>query len=386
MRNSVEDKLSDSGRDYSQLLGIAPPPSLLNVLVVDDEVAIRQLIKLRLESKGLRCRAAANVRDAQEQLICSHFDVVLSDLNMPGGSGLDLAEWMSDKYPEIPMVLVTGVNEVRLATHALKSGVSDYIVKPFEIDELLTSLNSAVRERHMQRSAQLRHTQLEQVTAEQTEQLSRVMQELHSTYEATLEALGMALESRDHETLGHSRRVANLSRAIAQRLGITGQELDMITFGSYLHDIGKIGIADAILRKPGPLNAQEKENMREHVELGYRIVSSIPFLRPASNIVRCHHESFDGTGYPRGLCGPEIPLGARVFVVADTVDAITSDRPYRKAQPLTAAKNEILRCTGTQFDPAVTQAFLQIPDSELERILSLGSVKPSEPACGAHYG
>lgn len=345
---------------------------LLRVLVVDDEEPMRKMIQLRLAKRGLFCETAADITDATQQLASGQFDVVLSDLNMPGGTGLDLASWMTREKPGTPLVLVTGANEVRLATRALKSGVSDYIVKPFEIEELLRSLNAAVEEKRNARHAEERQSRLEKVVAGQTEEIGRVIAELRSTHEATLDALGLALESRDYETQGHSRRVANLTRAIAQEIGISLYEIDMITYGSYLHDIGKIGIADAVLRKPGPLTPEEQASMRTHVELGHRMVSSIPFLRPAAEIVLCHHEAFDGSGYPRGLKGEEIPIGARIFAVADTADAITSDRPYRKARPLAAAKLEIQRCSGTQFDPRVVQAFMKIAEPTLIPILSRG--------------
>ena len=346
------------------------PQTLLRVLVVDDEEAMRKLLQLRLERKGLYCETAPNVSIATRQLAAGQFDVVLSDLHMPGGTGLDLANWMAKETPSTPLVLVTGANEVRLATQALKSGVSDYIVKPFEFGELLASLSSAVEQKRAARHIEQRQTQLERVVAQQTEEIERVLTELHNTHEATLDALGLALESRDHETQGHSRRVAGLARLLAAHLGISGTQLDMITYGSYLHDIGKIGIADAILRKPGPLTPEEQASMRTHVELGHRMVSSIPFLRPAAEIVLCHHESFDGSGYPRNLKENEIPIGARIFAVADTVDAITSDRPYRMARPLSAARAETDRCSGTQFDPEVAAAFREIPDQRILAILT----------------
>lgn len=348
------------------------PSALLRVLVVEDEEPMRKMIQMRLAKRGLFCRTTASVADAMRELVAGQFDVVLSDLNMPGGSGLDLACWLTREQPGTPLVLVTGANEVRLATRALKSGVSDYIVKPFEMDELLRSLNAAVQEKRHKRHAEERQTRLENVVAGQTEEIGRVIAELKSTHEATLDALGLALESRDYETQGHSRRVADLTRTIAEELGIAGPELDIITYGSYLHDIGKIGIPDAILRKPGPLTPEEQAAMRTHVELGHRMVSSIPFLGPSAEIVHCHHEAFDGSGYPRGLMGDEIPIGGRIFAVADTVDAITSDRPYRKARSLAAAKAEVQRCSGTQFDPRVVEAFLKIDEPSLIPILSRG--------------
>jgi len=345
------------------------PQLLLRVLVVDDEEPMRKMIQRRLENKGIFCETAPDVPAATHQLARSQYDVVLSDLNMPGGTGLDLAGWMAQRTPTVPLVLVTGANEVRLATQALKSGVSDYIVKPFEFRELLASLNAAVEQKRATQRMGQRQSQLEKTVAQQTEEIGRVLAELQSTHEATLDALGMALESRDHETQGHSRRVAQLASLIARQIGITGKQLEMITYGSYLHDIGKIGIVDAILRKPGPLTPEEQAAMRTHVEIGHQMMSSIPFLKRAAAIVLCHHEAFDGSGYPNHLQGEQIPIGARIFAVADTLDAITSDRPYRQARPLAAAKAEIERCSGTQFDPEVVAAFREIPEAQIQLVI-----------------
>jgi len=357
------------GTPATNLTYSTAPDLLLRVLVVDDEEPMRKMIQRRLENRGIFCETAADVAAATCQLARSQYDVVLSDLNMPGGTGLDLAGWMAQCVPTVPLVLVTGANEVRLATQALKSGVSDYIVKPFEFAELLTSLTAAVQQKREAHLRGQRQSQLEKTVAQQTQEINRVLAELQSTHEATLDALGMALESRDHETQGHSRRVAQLATLIARQIGIDGSQLEMITFGSYLHDIGKIGIADAILRKPGPLTHEEQASMRTHVQIGYQMMSSIPFLKPAAEIVLCHHEAFDGSGYPNQLRGEQIPIGSRIFAVADTLDAITSDRPYRQARSLAVAEAEIVRCSGTQFDPEVVAAFLEIPGAQIQSII-----------------
>ncbi len=182
------------------------------------------------------------------------------------------------------------------------------------------------------------------------------------TYDETLRALGAALDLRDTETAGHSERVTRYSLQIARAMNYSSEELTQLARGAYLHDIGKIGIPDSILRKEGPLSPEEVEIMQTHVQIGYELVKQIAFLAPAAEIILAHHERHDGSGYPRGLRGDEIPLGARVFAVADSLDAMTSDRPYRRARAFDAARDEIEREAGRQFDPAVVKAFLSIPD------------------------
>jgi len=193
--------------------------------------------------------------------------------------------------------------------------------------------------------------------------LKRANAELERSYDITLEALGDALDLKDAETEGHSKRVTAFSIAIARAMGIPQESIRVIARGAFLHDIGKMAIPDAILRKPGALNPEEIAIMREHCFRGYQMLRKIPFLAEAAEIVYSHQERFDGTGYPRGLKGEGIPVGARLFSVADTLDAITSDRPYRPAQTVQAAREEIERWSGRQFDPDVVNVFLSMPDA-----------------------
>ena len=192
--------------------------------------------------------------------------------------------------------------------------------------------------------------------------LRQAMEELEHSYDITLEALGDALDLKDSETEGHSKRVTAYTIALARAMGINPSQIKVIARGAFLHDIGKMAIPDDILRKPGKLSPEEQGVMREHSARGYHMLRKIPFLSEAAEIVFTHQEHFDGSGYPSGLRGNEIPIGARIFALADTLDAITSDRPYRKAQSFDAAREEILRCSGTQFDPTVVEVFLKVPN------------------------
>jgi putative nucleotidyltransferase with HDIG domain len=212
-----------------------------------------------------------------------------------------------------------------------------------------------------------------------TNRLRATMQDLDRSYNFTLEAMGDALDLRDAQTEGHSRRVTAYTIAVAREIGLDTECLRTIARGAFLHDIGKIATPDAILLKPGTLTPEETAIMREHCARGYEMVHKIPFLREAAEIIYAHQESFDGTGYPRGLRGEEIPLGARIFAIADTLDAITSDRPYRKGRSFAEARAEIHRCSGTQFDPAIVKVFIAMPDdvwSDLRREVERGYSNP----------
>ena len=235
-------------------------------------------------------------------------------------------------------------------------------MKPFEREQLLATVRRALENRHLKMQNRDYQTGLERMVEARTEQLQKAMTDLERSYGMTLEALGGALDLKDAETEGHSRRVTVFTIAIARAMGLSKDQIDVIARGAFLHDIGKMAIPDAILRKPGKLNPDEVAIMREHCYHGYQILKKIPFLKEASEIVYAHQEHFDGSGYPRQLKGDEIPLGARIFSVADTLDAITSDRPYRAAQSITAAREEIKVWSGRQFDPEVVEVFISMPE------------------------
>jgi len=221
----------------------------------------------------------------------------------------------------------------------------------------------ALEHRRLKLENRAYQSNLESLVAARTEQLRQAMTDLERSYDITLEALGDALDLKDAETEGHSKRVTAFTIAIARAMGLSGEKIRVIARGAFLHDIGKMAIPDAILRKPGALTAEETEIMREHCFRGYHMLKKIPFLSEAAEIVYAHQERYDGTGYPRGLSGNEIPMGARIFSVADTLDAITSDRPYRAAQSIAVAREEVERFCGRQFDPEVVRVFMEMPET-----------------------
>jgi putative nucleotidyltransferase with HDIG domain len=354
---------------------------IARALIVDDEQAVCAVLREKLEGENYDCRVCMNGEEALTVLRGERFDVILSDLRMPRMSGLEFLERARAECPRTAFILVTGEDDVRVGVEAMKNGASDYVVKPFKLDEVFRRVTSAVEKRLLENEVEEYRHRLEVMVEERTRQLQKALHRIEETYDQTLEALGAALDLRDASTAGHSSRVTRYSLAVARAMGCSAEELQELTRGAYLHDIGKIGIPDGILLKEGPLTWEEQEVMRSHVSIGYQLVKRISFLSPASKIVLAHQERYDGLGYPLGLRGQDIPLGARIFAVADTFDAMTSDRPYRRALPSETAFEEIQREAGRQFDPEVVRAFLSLPQTTWEDIRdkSVNQPWPSRP-------
>ncbi|MGH9565752.1 MAG: HD domain-containing phosphohydrolase [Candidatus Angelobacter sp.] len=339
------------------------PADSVRILVVDDEEAIREIVSSMLTSAHYKCKQARSGIEALALLDSGEeFELMLSDLMMAELDGIGLLERSKERFPDMPVVMVTAVHDISVALGALRNGAYDYVLKPFEREQLLATVRRALENRRLKLENREYQMKLEALVEARTEQLQKAMNSLERSYDITLEALGDALDLKDAETEGHSKRVTAFTIAVARQMGISTDQIRIIARGAFLHDIGKMAIPDAILRKPGALNPDETLIMREHCYRGYQMLKKIPFLAEAADIVYSHQEKYDGTGYPRGLKGEQIPLGARIFAVADTLDAITSDRPYRPAQSLTAARKEIEAWSGRQFDPEVVGQFLAMPD------------------------
>lgn len=333
------------------------------ILIVDDEEAIREVVSTLLVAQGHECATASNGILAQDYLRKHSVDLVLSDMVMPEMDGMKLVEWLHKTEPDIPIIMVTANSEISIALEAIRQGAYDYILKPFEKDQLYIGVQRALGHRQLVLEKRNYQRNLERLVEERTAQLQGALEQLEQSYDDTLEALGGALDLKDAETEGHCKRVTAFTIAIAKAMEVEPALLPHIARAAFLHDIGKMAIPDMILRKPGPLTPEERDIMRTHCEIGYNMVTRIPFLREAAEIVLSHQEYFDGSGYPRGLRGEEIPLGARIFAVADALDAMISDRPYRKALSIRHAEEEIQRCSGTQFDPKVVEVFIKMPAS-----------------------
>ncbi len=332
------------------------------ILVVDDEAAVRGIVSALLERSGYATMSAGGAEEALLRLKEDPgYDLVRSDVMMPEVDGLSLLDRIGVDYPGTPVVMFTAVHDIHVATNAFRRGAIDYLPKPFERNQLLNVVTRAVEHGKLQKQNSTYRHNLEEIISARTGRLRATMQDLERSYDITLEAMGDALDLRDAETEGHSKRVTGYAIALGREMGLDAEELKVIARGAFLHDIGKISTPDEVLLKPGKLDERETEIMREHCERGYEMVRKIPFLREASEIVFAHQESFDGTDYPRGLAGEEIPLGARIFAIADTLDAITSDRPYRKGRSFAEARAEIARCSGKQFDPRIVEVFMRMP-------------------------
>ncbi len=348
------------------LEGLAAQPA--RILVFDDEAFVREILVRKLRTQGYVCDACGEGREALRLLSGRAYDLFITDVTMPDMGGMDLVKEAQAVCPGIAIVLVTSVVDLEVAVEALKHGAYDYITKPFSLEEVSIAVARALEKRRLVLENQRYRRMLEEQVAIRTRQLNEALEVLHTTYHSTLLALGTALDTREADTGWHSLRATMYTMRLAREMGLSQADIRYLEQGALLHDIGKIGVPDALLRKSAQLTPEEWDLMRKHTVIGYRILSGIRFLQGAALMVLHHHERFDGTGYPSGLKGDEITLGARIFAVADTLDCMTSDRPFQAATTFEAACDEILRCSGTQFDPGIVEVFRRIPLEEWKEI------------------
>ena len=324
----------------------------IRVLVVDDEEFLRSIVRERLEIAGYSVEEASNGKEALAVLEGSGpYGVLLTDIQMPVMDGIALLGEWGRRSPGTAGIVMSANAELDTAVHALKMGACDYITKPFNFDVLLITIENALRKKDLERQLDDYRTNLEVKVKEQTDVIN-------SMYVRSIDAMIKALEAKDYYTRGHSQRVTIYSLAIAAELGMKGEEMEDLRRASVLHDLGKIGVREAVLNKPGRLSEEEFTNIVRHPETAVRILEPIPFFRPLLPAILYHHERFDGKGYPSRLAGKNIPFASRIMTIADTFDAMTSTRAYRKALPASDAIAEIRRCSGTQFDPDIVPAFL----------------------------
>lgn len=334
------------------------------LLVVDDDASVRQIVAELLTEEGYAPLTAASADEALALMRTEPLPLVISDVKMPDKDGLTFLRELRAEFPDCAVLMMTGYGQVESAVEALRWGASDYLLKPIRANHLSAAVLRALDRRRVVYEAQLYQRALEGAVEEKTRALEHAYHEISETYRITLEALVTALDARECETGSHSQRVVRFSLAIGDRLGVSGKDREDLARGALLHDIGKIGVPDHILLKPGRLTEEEWVEMRKHPEIGARIISGIEFLAPAAAIVLSHQERWDGHGYPQGLAGADIPLGARIFAIADTIDAITTDRPYRRGRAFAHARAELVKYAGTQFDPRVVEVAAQITDEE----------------------
>jgi putative two-component system response regulator len=324
------------------------------VLIVDDEPAGRQTLEAILDGQGYKLEMAENGRQAIEKANQILPDVILLDVMMPGMTGFEVCEHIRNdaKLAEIPIIILTALDDHNSMLKALEAGADDFISKPFDRHELRARLLGILRLNRFQK------------LMEERAKLEQANEELVAAYDATILGWSRAMDLRDRETEGHSQRVAEHTVLIARTMGIDEQELVHVRRGALLHDMGKLGIPDSILHKPGKLTPEEWVVMHQHPTLGNNMLKDIEYLHPALDIPYCHHEKWDGTGYPRGLKEEEIPLAARIFAIVDVWDALTSDRPYRDAWSKEDAAAYIREQAGKHFEPRVVEMFFDIIQTE----------------------
>jgi putative two-component system response regulator len=317
------------------------------ILIVDDEAAGRQTLESILEGQGYKLEMAENGAQALEKARRILPDVILLDIMMPDMDGFEVCRRLrSDPLlAEVPIIILTALDDRKSLLKGLDAGADDYLTKPYDRYELRARLMGITRLNRYRKLLNERRN-IEEAHAQ-----------LLSAYDATIEGWSRAMDLRDKETEGHTLRVTELSLQLARRMGISEGELVFIRHGALLHDIGKLGVPDAILHKTGKLTGEEWVVMRKHPQFAYEMLYPIEYLRPALDIPYCHHEKWDGTGYPRGLKGEEIPLAARIFAIVDVWDALTSDRPYRPAWEKEQALEYVNEQAGKHFDPRVVQEF-----------------------------
>jgi putative nucleotidyltransferase with HDIG domain len=337
------------------------------ILIVDDEVEITEILA-DLLSEEYECLKAGSAEAALAHLRKAEFQLVISDITMPGMSGLEMIPHVKEISPQTVVVMISGMQTVESAIGALRRGAFDYLMKPFDLRQVEAVVKRALEHYELVVAKQRYENHLEELVEQRTAELDRALNSLEAAYRSTLKALTAALETRDSETHGHSERVVSYSLRLGREYGLSPEEMKALEFGALLHDIGKIGVPDSILRKPAKLTEDEWVRMREHPVHGQQILRGIEFLQGAARVVAQHHEQWDGSGYPLGLRNEEIDICARIFAVADAFDAITSDRVYRRGKPYEAAAQELDDWAGRQFDPKVVEAFHRVPKDDWEEL------------------
>ncbi len=340
----------------------APTRARGTILVVDDEPSIGTLLSRILRAQAYEVQVETTAAAAIEAIQAKpgRFDIIITDLNLPEKSGLDLLDELRSIDENMIKIVITGNATIDNAVLSLRRGAYDFIEKPIAGEQLTAIVERALEYRRLKHENIRYQNHLEEMVREKSAALREALSQVKASYDFTLEAMASLLDARERSTAHHCSRVRDLSVIMARELGLSINEIDEIARGALLHDIGKMSIPDSILLKPGPLTPEEREEMMRHPEAGYQLLSPSPHLKRVAEIIRSHHERFDGTGYPRGLKGTDIPLGARIFAIIDAYDAMRSDRVYRKAISKEDALTEIQRHSGTQFDPALVEVFTRL--------------------------
>jgi putative two-component system response regulator len=335
-------------------------PGIVTVLVVDDEEPIRNALRKFLKQQQFEVYAAASADEALQQLRLHKISLMLSDIRMPGTSGVDLVPQALEIEPDLAILMLTAVNDATSAALCMQRGALDYLTKPIELADLGRAVQRALKRREMQLENRHLNQWLKEEVTTRTAELQRERHRLERVSTATLEVLVNALEAKDPYLRGHSARVADLSANIATEMRLTEEDVERIRVAGRLHDLGKIGTRDAVVNKEGPLTADEFEHVKQHVIIGAQILAPLVHLGDIVAMVKSHHERFDGTGYPDGLRGEEVPLGGRIIAVAEVYDALTTARPYQEKMTPEQAVERMADLSGTVLDPKVYDALVRL--------------------------
>ena len=336
-----------------------------NLLIIDQDETKRKILTSFFSAK-YNCDEADSINAAVDKIREKEYSVILTAFTLSSLNAIDLMPYLQELSPRTIPVFISDSNAAGNTVRAFRAGAFEVIQKPFELKKAEVVIEKAFGKFDLRCLKDRYQYHLEELVAERTVELDKALEEVENSYRMTLKALVQALETRDFETHGHSERVVTFSLRLGYELGLEKEVLRDLELGALLHDIGKIGVPDAVLRKPAKLNDDEWAKMKLHPQHGQKILRNIPFLEGASRIVGQHHERWDGEGYPYGLRGEDIDIGARIFAVVDAFDAMVSDRVYRKGCPYDDALKELERCAGTQFDPMIVEAFKAIPKEDWE--------------------
>ncbi len=328
------------------------------ILIVDDEDMICRVLVRRLSAEGYACTTAHNGKEGLNYAHKNPFSLIISDINMPEMDGLELLKRVKTMNPNMMVIMVTAYPEIDMAVEAMRLGAYDFIIKPADLDLVVLSVKRALEKKRLEEEVEAYHKNLEKLVEEKTAGLRQAYRILKKVHLDSVKVLVEAIDAKDPYTRGHSDRVKRMSLKIALRLGFNEEKLEILEYAALLHDIGKIGIRDEILQKPATLNTEEYQYIQEHPLIGIKILEGIEFFKDKIPLIRHHHEHFDGQGYPDGLAGEAIPLGARIIAVPDSFDAMSSMRPHRGALPLQNILVELEAGKGKQFDPKILEIFL----------------------------
>jgi len=344
------------------------------ILIVDDEEPLRNVFAKRLAQEGYDCVTAGNGREALRHFCNGNFSLIVSDIKMPEMGGIDLLKRVKALNPKIMVIMVTAYPDIDMAVEALRLGAYDLIIKPVDLDLVALSVKKAIEKKRLEEEIEAYHQHLETLVEQRTAEVRQSFEILKKSHLDSMKALAEAIEAKDPYTRGHSDRVSRMSVKIGLRAGLSKERLENLQYGALLHDIGKIGIKDEVLRKKGPLDSEEYKHIQEHPLIGVKIVEGIDFFKEKIPIIRHHHEHYDGSGYPDGLAGETIPLEARIVAVSDAFDAMTSVRVHRPRMTLESALWELEENKGNQFDRHIVEIFLK---EEIYRLTSSTDRPPS---------